>query len=316
MRAVRFHDYSGLSGLRYEEAPKPVPRDNEVLIRVHAAGVNPFDRYAIEGYVNQYVQFQLPAVLGRDVSGVIEQVGADVRDFKIGDAVYGQTDPISHGTFADYTCMEDFRVAKKPEFLSHIEAASLPNVLLAAWDGLFSSESGLNLQPGQTVLIHGAAGGIGSVAVQLAKWRGAIVIGTASTANVAWLQELNIAVALDYSSPDWQTKAGRVDGVLDTATGEMAEQLCALIKPGGAYVGLRGALPAEFIEKQKAASVRCATASGPASIHEYPQMAAAVEQKVVKPLINAVYPMAQFHDALQRITERHTRGKIVLQLIE
>src|ERR1700679_961763 len=106
MRAVRFHDYGGLDGVRLEEAPMPVPRNDEVLVRVHAAGVNPFDWYAVEGYVNQYVRFSLPAVLGRDVSGVVEAVGADVDSFAVGDAVYGQPDPASHGTFADYTAIE------------------------------------------------------------------------------------------------------------------------------------------------------------------------------------------------------------------
>src|SRR5277367_5928848 len=102
MRAVRFHDFSGLNGARYEDAPMPVPRQHEVLVRVHAAGVNPFDWYSIEGYVNQYVHFTLPAVLGRDVSGVVAATGAEVHDFAVGDAVYGQTDPASHGTFADF----------------------------------------------------------------------------------------------------------------------------------------------------------------------------------------------------------------------
>jgi len=129
--------------------------------------------------VNQYVRFSLPAVLGRDVSGVIEAVGAGVHDFGVGDAVYGQTDPASHGTFADYTAIDSFRLAKKPEQLSHVEAASLPNVLLAAWNGVLSADSGAHLQAKQTLLVHGAAGGIGSIAVQLAKWRGARVLGTA-----------------------------------------------------------------------------------------------------------------------------------------
>lgn len=318
MRAVRFHDYSGVAGLRYEEAPKPQPQAGEVLIRVHAAGVNPFDRYAIEGWVNEYVQFQLPAVLGRDVSGVVEQVGAGVEDLRVGDAVYGQADPVSHGTFADYTCIEAFRLARKPAALSHIEAASLPNVTLAAWDGLFAQATGMNLQPGQTVLVHGAAGGIGSIAVQLAHWRGAKVIGTAAAGNIALLPELGVATAIDHSATDWDSELddiGPVDGVLDTATGEMAERLCALLRPGGSYVGLRGALPAEFVARQNVRGVRCVCASGPDSLGDFPKMAALIEQGAIKPVINAVYPIADIAEALKRIGERHGRGKVVLQVI-
>jgi NADPH:quinone reductase-like Zn-dependent oxidoreductase len=197
MRAVRFHDYGGLDGLRYEDAPLPAVSPGAVLVRVHAAGVNPFDWYAVEGYVRQYVQFQLPAVLGRDVSGIIEEVGADVRDWVVGDPVYGQTDPASHGTFADYTVIDPFRLAKKPDHLTHIEAASLPNVMLAAWNGLFSADNGMNLQAGQTILIHGAAGGIGSIAVQLATWHGARAMGTASKGNIGFLRDLGAAQAFD-----------------------------------------------------------------------------------------------------------------------
>jgi NADPH:quinone reductase-like Zn-dependent oxidoreductase len=315
MRAVRFHDYRGLDSIRYEDAPIPDPADNEVLIRVHAAGVNPFDRYAIEGYVNQYVQFQLPAVLGRDVSGVVERAGRAVRDFKIGDAVYGQADPASHGTFADYTCVEDFRLAAKPDCVSHTEAASLPNVMLAAWDGLFAEATGANLQPGQTVLIHGAAGGIGSIAVQLAKWRGAHVIGTASSNNIDLLRQLGVDSALDYTSNNWQAAIARVDAVLDTTTNDSAEQLCALLRPQGTYVGLRGALPDEFVNRQANAGVRCVCASGPDSLIDYRNMAELVAQQRIKPVVSAVYPIAQVRDALIRMGERHNRGKIVLQIV-
>src|SRR5271154_495562 len=219
MRAVRFHDYSGLNGIRYEEAPLPVLGDREVLVRVHAAGVNPFDWYAVEGYVNQYVRFQLPAVLGRDVSGLVEAVGVDVHDFAVGDAVYGQTDPASYGTFADYTAIDSFRLAKKPEHLSHIEAASLPNVMLAAWNGVLSADTGANLQAKQTLLVHGAAGGIGSIAVQIAKWHGAHVLGTASKGNLQFLRDLGVEQAIDYAVDGWHEQFGRIDAVLNTADG-------------------------------------------------------------------------------------------------
>ena len=314
MHAVRFHDYTGLDGLRYEEAPVPTAGEGEVLIAVHAAGVNPFDWYAVEGYVNEFVQFQLPAVLGRDVSGVVEAVGPGVEGFVVGDAVYGQADPVSHGTFADYTAITTSRLAKKPTALSHVEAASLPNVLIAAWDGLFSPTSGANLEAGQTVLINGAAGGIGSIAVQLAKWRGAHVIGTASAANLPFLRDLGGERVFDYTVAGWTGEVGRVDAVLDTSDGQAAKDLCALIKRGGRYVGFRGAGDPAFQAEQAAGGVTCLGASGPASQEDFPKMAALVEQGAVKPVVSGTYPVTAVRDALERVREGHVRGKIVLTI--
>jgi NADPH:quinone reductase-like Zn-dependent oxidoreductase len=314
MHAVRFHDYSGLNGVRYEEAPMPVPRDHEVLVRVHAAGVNPFDWYAVEGYVNQYVHFSLPAVLGRDVSGIVEAVGTDVHDVAPGDAVYGQTDPQSHGTFADYTAIDSFRLAKKSEDLDHIESASLPNVMLAAWNGVLAGDTGANLQAGQTLLIHGAAGGIGSIAVQLAKWRGARVLGTASRGNLEFLRELGVDQAVDHAADGWHEAIGRVDAVLNTADGGAAGRLCSLIKPGGRYVALRGMPDAAFVADRAAGGVWCVAASGPASLKDFPRMARLIAQGLVKPVVSAAYPISKFRDALERVREGHVRGKIVLKV--
>jgi NADPH:quinone reductase-like Zn-dependent oxidoreductase len=316
MRAVRFHDYGGLSGVRYEDAPLPVPSEREVLVRVHAAGVNPFDWYAVEGYVNQYVSFALPAVLGRDVSGVIDAVGAGVDGFAVGDAVYGQTDPGSHGTFADYTAIDSGRLAKKPAHLSHLEAASLPNVMLAAWNGVFSRDSGANLEAGQTILVHGAAGGIGCIAVQLANWRGARVLGTASTGNLPFLLELGVGRAIDYAAEGWHDDIGPIDAVLNTADGSAAARLCSLIKPGGCYVALRGLPDAAFIAEQAASGIRCVAASGPASVKEFAQMARVVAQGLIKPVISGVYPLAKFRDALERVRAGHVRGKLVLRVAD
>jgi NADPH:quinone reductase-like Zn-dependent oxidoreductase len=316
MRAVRFHDYGGLDGVRYEEAPLPTVSNGEVLVRVHAAGVNPFDWYAVEGYVRQYVSFQLPAVLGRDVSGIIEGVGADVHDWAVGNAVYGQTDPASYGTFADYSVIDTFRLARKPEHLTHIEAASLPNVLLAAWNGLFSADRGMNLQAGQTILIHGAAGGIGSIAVQLATWHGAHPMGTASIGNFSFLRDLGAERAIDYTVDGWHENIGRFDAVLNTADGSAAKVLCSLIRPGGRYVAMRGAPHWAFVAEQAACGVICVAASGPASVKDFPQMAGVVEQGLIKPVISDVFPITKFRDALERVREGHVRGKIVLRVAE
>jgi NADPH:quinone reductase-like Zn-dependent oxidoreductase len=316
MRAVRFHDYAGFESLRFEEAPVPAIGRAEVLVRVHAAGVNPFDWYAINGYVSQYVQFRLPATLGRDVSGVIEAVGNDVPDWAVGDAVYGQTDPASHGTFADYTAIDAFRLARKSDRFTHVETASLPNVLLAAWNGLFTAANGMNLQAGERVLIHGAAGGIGSIAVQLATWRGAHAWGTASHDNLAFLRDLGAQRAIDYTVAGWHENLGQVDAVLNTADDSQAPQLCSLIRPGGCYVALRGLPESAFLVEQAARGVRCVAASGPASVADFAQMARLVAKGVIKPIVSGVYPLVEFRDALERVRDGHVRGKLVLRVAD
>ncbi|HEY9579712.1 MAG TPA: NADP-dependent oxidoreductase [Rhizorhapis sp.] len=311
MRAVRFHDYNGLSGVRIDQIPTPSVDPGALLVRVHAAGVNPFDRYAVEGYVNAFVSFTLPAVLGRDFSGVVEAVGAEVTGFMVGDAVFGQAAADAEGTFADYVSIPVDRAAKKPETISHIDAASLPNVLMAAWDGLFSTARGLDLQPGQTILINGAAGGIGGVATQLARWRGARVIGTASAGNLDLVRDLG-AEPRDYAASDWLDGLGEIDGVLDSADGSNADLICERLRPGDRYVALRGLPSADFAERWAAKGIVCRVASGPDSAGAWPDMAKVVAQGPVRPVVTATYPLEQFGDALAALGSGHARGKTVL----
>lgn len=313
MRAVRFYDYLGLDGLRLEDIPIPVPRTGEILVRNHAAGVNPFDCYAVSGYVNAYVQFNLPAVLGRDFSGIVAAIGPGVDGLVVGDAVFGQAAADAEGTFADYVAIPAARAAIKPDTLSHIQAASLPNVIMAAWDGLFSMTSGADLRPGQSILVNGAAGGIGSIAVQLARWRGARVIGTSSAINLDMVRDLG-AEAHDYALPLAITDA--VDAVLDTADGSNAEVLCGLIRPGGTYVALRGLPGGNFEEKWAERGVRCVVANGPNSAEAFPDMVEAISDGAVKPIVTATYPLGQFSAALKKVATGHARGKIALQIAD
>ncbi|MFG1210280.1 NADP-dependent oxidoreductase [Xanthobacter flavus] len=157
-----------------EEIAPPLPTAGEVLVRLHAAAANPFDWYMADGLLAMY-KITLPATFGRDGAGVVEAIGDGVTEFQVGDAVYGQADPEDDGTFAQYVVLRADRLLRKPKAMSFAEAAALPNAIYAAWSALFSPTKGLDLQPGQTVLIHGAGGGIGSLVLQLAKWRGARV---------------------------------------------------------------------------------------------------------------------------------------------
>src|SRR6266403_3330229 len=172
MKAIRIHNYGGPEVLQYEDAPRPKPQAGEVLIRVHAAGVNPIDWKVREGHVKDFWSHKLPLILGWDLSGVVEELGRGASRFKIGDEVYSVPDPTRNGAYADYIVVRESELALKPNSLPHIRAAAVPLAALTAWQSLFDTAQ---LQPGQRVLIHGGRGGGGDFAVQLGKWKGACV---------------------------------------------------------------------------------------------------------------------------------------------
>src|SRR5438128_3442006 len=180
MKAIRIHNYGGPEVLNYEDAPRPQPQAGEVLVRVHAAGVNPIDWKVREGHAKDFLPHKFPLILGWDLSGVVEELGKGVSRFKIGAEVYSCPDPTRDGAYADYIVVRESQLALKPKSLHHIRAATVPLAALTAWQSLFDAAQ---LQPGQRVLIHAGSGGVGHFAVQLAKWKGAYVFATASTKN-------------------------------------------------------------------------------------------------------------------------------------
>ncbi|MFA6291194.1 MAG: NADP-dependent oxidoreductase, partial [Victivallales bacterium] len=187
MKSVRIHSYDGSEELIYEDAPCPRPDAGELLVRVHAAAVNPVDWKIREGYLREMLQNKLPLILGWDLSGVVESVGAGVTQIKVNDEVFSHPDLARDGAYAEYITVRESEVAIKPKSADHIHAAAIPLAALTAWQVLFDTA---RLLPGQKVLIHAAAGGVGTYAVQLARWRGAHVIGTASARNHEYLKRL------------------------------------------------------------------------------------------------------------------------------
>src|SRR6266481_1263893 len=204
MKAIRIHNYGGPEVLHYEDAPRPEPQAGEVLVRVHAAGVNPIDWKVREGHMKDFWPHKLPLILGWDVSGTVEKVGprpAAAGRFKKGDEVYSLPDPTRNGAYADYIVVRESDLALKPNSLHHIRAAAVPLAALTAWQSLFDTAQ---LQPGQRVLIHAASGGVGHFAVQLAKWKGARFFATASTKNQDLLRELGVDNAIDYTQQQFE----------------------------------------------------------------------------------------------------------------
>src|ERR1700675_2003988 len=216
MKAVRIHTYGGPEVLKFEDAPRPEPAPGEVLIRVNAAGVNPIDWKIRSGYLKDHRPYVFPLILGWDVSGTIEANGLDGTRFKNGDEVYARSDIARNGAYAQYIVAKQVEVAQKPKVIDHIRAAAIPLAALTAWQALFDAGG---LSAGQRVLIHAAAGGVGSFAVQLAKWKGAYVIGTASAHNHEFLRGLGADETVDYKAVRFEDEIHDVDMMLDAMAG-------------------------------------------------------------------------------------------------
>src|SRR6476646_6151408 len=221
MKAIRIHEYGGPEVLKYEDARRPQPQAGEVLIRVHAAGVNPVDSAIRTGHVQEIFPVSFPWIPGWDLSGVVEELGADVTKFNKGDEVFAIPDATRNGTYAEYIVARESEVALKPKSLHHIRAAGVPVAAITAWNALFDSAQ---LRRGQRVLIHGGAGGVGHFAVQLAKRKGAHVIATASARNHELVYELGADEAIDYQTQKFEDVARNIDIVIDPIGGETQER--------------------------------------------------------------------------------------------
>jgi NADPH:quinone reductase-like Zn-dependent oxidoreductase len=308
MKAIRIHTYGGPETLKFEDAPEPQPASGEVLIRVHATTVNPFDCAVRSGYMTGYFQHTLPLILGTDVSGVIEAVGADVTDLRPGDEVYTRAGVVRDGAYAELVVAPAADVVAKPKTLDHVHAAALPHVTLTAWHALFDLA---DLQAGQTVLIHGAGGGVGHIAVQLAKLRGAKVIGTAST-NYDMLEELGVDQAINHATTAFESIVHDVDVVLDTVGDETQERSWQTLKPGGILVSVIQP-PSE--ETAKAYGVRQAMVyTNPPIGPTLAKVAELVDAGKLMPIACIIFPLQEIQEAHQLIESRHSGGKVVMQV--
>ena len=308
MKAVRIHDYGGVDVLHYEEAPRPTPNPGEVLIRVHATTVNPFDCAVRSGYMGAYFNYTFPLILGTDVSGTVEEVGAGVEDISPGDEVYTRAGVFRDGSYGEYALAIANDVTTKPKSLDHVHAAALPHVTLTAWQALIEFA---DLSEGQTVLIHAAAGGVGHVAVQIAKHRGAKVIGTASI-NLPFLEELGVDQAINYTETAFEDVVSDVDVVLDLLGGETQQRSWQVLKPGGVLLST-----VQPPSQETAASLgvrQHMVGTAPPIRKTLTEAANMVETGKLKPFVSSVLPLSEIRKAHEMVEGRHTRGKLVLQV--
>ena len=313
MKAIRMHAYGGPEVLRYEDAPTPAPGEGEVLVRVHAAGVNPVDWKIREGRLGK--TRPLPLILGWDVSGVVEALGAGVTGFSVGDAVYSRPDIARDGAYAEYIVVREGELARKPASIDHVHAAAVPLAALTAWQALFDApapNTSAGLQAGQTVLVQAAAGGVGTFAVQLARWRGARVVGTGSAHNAEFLRELGVDTFVDYGATRFEDVVRDVDVIFDTVGGETLERSWGVLRKGGVLVSIAGQ-PSASLAKEH--GVRGNYVSVQPSASHLTQIAGLIDAGQVKPIVAKVLPLAAAQEAHELSKSGHVRGKIVLQVV-
>ncbi|MCX4885767.1 NADP-dependent oxidoreductase [Streptomyces sp. NBC_00847] len=307
MRAISQDTLGGPEVLKVVELERPEPRTNEVLVRVRAAGVNPTDwkHRATGGFLGEP-----PFVLGWDVSGVVEVVGIGVVRFQPGDEVFGMLSyPYGHGSHAEYVTAPARWFAPKPASLDHTQAGALPLVSLTAWQALTEYA---DLQPGQRVLIHAAAGGVGHVAVQIAKARGAYVIGTASAGKHGFLRDIGVDEAIDYQETDFTKAVKDVDVVLDTIGGETSTRSLRVLRPGGVVVSILPVGSADFHEEAERLGVRSLRMLVDASHSGLKAIAELVEAGKLRPAIAGTFPLADAAEAHALGDTGRTTGKLVL----
>jgi NADPH:quinone reductase-like Zn-dependent oxidoreductase len=307
MKAVLLVHHGGPEMLRYGEAPNPTAGPGEVLVDVHAASVNGADSKVRRGN-GRYKLDHFPHILGRDFSGIVSAVGAGVTDFKIGDAAFGVTDQGIEGAYAEQIAVKAAIISKKPERLSHAEAAALGLISLTA---LTAIEDTAQLKPGQTILVHGGAGGVAGFAIQLAKRLGAKVITTASAGNHAYVRSLGADQVIDYNAEDF-SKIGRVcDVVFDTVGGDVQARSYAVLKPGGKLVWIAPAPEGFRPDRSDVQVLRPNVVRDRAHLE---RMLGLVDAGAVRPPTIVRYKLSDAAEA-HRISEaRHLQGKLVLEV--
>jgi NADPH:quinone reductase-like Zn-dependent oxidoreductase len=306
MKAIRLHAHRGPEAFAYEEAPQPRPGEGEVLVRVHAAGVIHTELGWVPTWTTRAGEPRpLPVIPGHEFSGEIAALGTAVRDVGVGNPVYGLNDWYRDGASAEYCVARVADFARKPTSVDHVHAAATPISALTAWQGLVERAG---LAAGQGVLIHGAAGGVGTFAVQLARWRGARVTATASAANLDFVRRLGADEVIDYRAERFEDVVRDVDVVFDTVGGETLERSWGVLKPGGRLVTV-----AASGEETTDERIRAAYFIVEPSRTQLAEIAQLIDGGALRPVVGAMFPLAEARQAYQH---KPSRGKVVLRVVD
>jgi NADPH:quinone reductase-like Zn-dependent oxidoreductase len=332
MKAFIVGRYGSNDGVRAAEMPDPELRDDDVLVQIHAASVNPLDIKIRDGKLKLILPYRLPLILGNDLAGVVVRVGSRVRRFKQGDEVYARPDKDRIGAFAEFISMREDAVANKPKDLTMEEAASMPLVALTAWQALIERA---NLKTGQKVLIHAGSGGVGTIAIQLAKHLGATVATTTSTANIDWVKRLGADIVVDYRNEEFDTILKDYDVVLDTLGGQVLEKSLRVLKPGGKLISISGPPDPGFAKdigaswilrrvirllsyrirkKAKRHGVSYSFLFMRANGDQLREIGSLIDSKVIRPVVDRTFPFESTKEALAYVEHGRTKGKVVVKV--
>ena len=306
MKAVRAHGRGGPDRLIYEDAPQPHPGQGEILVRVAATAVIATELTWDITYQTTSGEPRPTPILGHDLSGVVAQLGPGASDFVVGDAVYGLTAFGRDGAEAEYAIALPRELAPRPRTLDDIQAAAVPLAALTAWQGLFTHGA---LTSGQTALIHGAAGGVGSYAVQLAHWAGAHVITTSSATNLDFLRGLGADDTIDYGSTRFEAAVHDVDVVFDMVGGDTLERSWTVAKPGGAIISVVSPPPKRHAERDQIRFVWFVVEPNGEQLRRIGEL---IDKGDIRPIVTQVYSLADAQRAYAMGLRGHARGKIVL----
>ncbi|MCL6627168.1 NADP-dependent oxidoreductase [Alicyclobacillus shizuokensis] len=308
MRAVYIEAYGGRDQLKYGELPRPAIGADDVLIEVHAAGVNPVDWKIREGYLKQRLNYTFPLILGWDAAGVVVETGWNVTQFRVGDKVFTRPAIERNGSYAEYLAAPERLVAPIPKNISFEEAASIPLAGLTAWQALVDTAQ---VRAGDKVLVHAGAGGVGVYAIQIAKAYGAYVATTVSERNLDLVRSLGADVVIDYVQEDFVERVRDYDIVLDTMGGDVQRRSYDVLKPGGILVSIINPPDPDTAAKHR---VRAEYFFLEPDGKKLAKLGELVEQGRVRPVVGHVFPLEQAAKAHELSESHHARGKIVLQV--
>jgi NADPH:quinone reductase-like Zn-dependent oxidoreductase len=332
MKAFIVDRYGSNDGVRVGEIPAPELRDDDVLVQIHAASINPLDFKIRDGKLKRILPYRLPFILGNDLAGVVVRVGSGVRRFKPGDEVYARPETDRIGAFAEFISIKEDAVANKPKELTMEEAASIPLVGLTAWQALIERA---NLKRGQKVLIHAGSGGVGTFAIQLAKHLGAIVATTTSTANLDWVKRLGADIVIDYRKDDFETILHDYDAVLDTLGGEALEKSLRVLKSGGKLISISGPPDPDFAtdigstwilrlamrllsyrirRRAKRHHVSYAFLFMRPSGDQLREIGSLIDSGIIRPVVDRVFPFESTKEALAYVEKGRAKGKVIVKV--
>jgi NADPH:quinone reductase-like Zn-dependent oxidoreductase len=310
MKAAQYNKYGDTSVIEINEnAASPHPAKGQILVEVYAAGINPVESAIRNGYTKDMLPLTFPVNIGGDFSGVVSQVGEGVSDFKIGDEVYGIANHFKggSGSVAELVASNASNSGPKPASIDHVQAASLP---LTGTSALQALEEHINIKNGQKILIHGGAGGVGSIAIQIAKAHGAYVVTTVSSDDIEFVKDLGADQVIDYKTQDFTTLIKDLDAVLDTTRADAADKSIPFLKDGGVLVAMASQPDQELAKKHKVTALTQMTKGDTQQLARLKEL---VDSGKVKPVVDKTFSLEQSKEAYDAL-EKNPRGKVVIKI--